>query len=334
MSQPNPCIHKRECKECKIANLADRPSFCIDLACPYYTPCTRCKVNMTLDSQGLCSRCVKQGRLAQVATAGGEVVEVQHTLAGRLEQEDLDVEEVERRTLTLTQPGEPPQEYTQGEKEFYQSMWKKYIEYYRDPTAMSLCHNIVILEIELNYQTSHMVSNRSRVTKEQVQSRSRLLRNLKELRDQLPKKEALEQSDDEKFISMIYERYTEEKRKTAVGKITRVLSPEALALAPSLQFPINPVDILKSLGYRMIDAVEAVNHITVDELPTDPKLLLEFFGFFLDEKYAMPLDIKVESEEPALAAIAQPSTQLPEQVSNQLGIIDEPFEPNNERGGA
>lgn len=308
----NPCIFKRECKECKLTGILDRPLMCVDLQCEHYTPCTRCKKNRTLDPAGLCNVCVKKGRLQETVNADGAVVEVAEGSRALVENiADLGDGDIIQRTLRLTQPGTPPPEFAQEEKEYYLGMWDRYQQYYRDPTAMSVCHTIVILEVELQYQLNWMAIHRSEVNKERLSARTRLIRTLKELRDQLPKKEALEESDDEKFLSMIYEKYVEEKAKMCIGKVTRLLTPEALALAPSLHFPINPLELLKDCGYQTISAVEAVNHITVNDLPSDPKIVLEFFGYFLDERYAMALNPDIQQEEEALPLIAHVANAAP-----------------------
>lgn len=295
---PNPCIYKSVCKECKMCDADDRPLMCISLRCEYYTPCTKCHCNRTLNDKKICNVCAKDQRTTIATNPEGKLIEV--PVSHQVQMQSSDEGDIPHREVSITQPGTPPSEYSEGEKEYYLAQWNEYRNFYRDPTAKALCHNIIIMEIELNYLVNYMINHRGQASKDHESQRNRIIKNLTELRNQLPQREATEQSDDERFISMVYDRYIEEKKKRSLGKVSRVLSPEALALAPALDFPVNPQQLLTDLGYRTVDAIQACQHITLEELPSNPAQTLEFFGYFLDEKYAMPYETKLEDEEPRL----------------------------------
>ena len=147
--------------------------------------------------------------------------------------------------------------------------------------------------------------------------RTRLIDNLKELRNQLPEKEANDMSDDEKSLAMIYERYCEEKKLMAVGKVSRMITPEALALAPVLTFPLNPQELLVRLGYRQVDAIQACESILQVDLPSSTKKMLEFFGFFLEEKFAMPFNESQSTieEDPELPDLEEATAAADEAIA-------------------
>ncbi len=273
-------------------------------------------MNRILDD-GICNVCSKQERTAtetkkanlpiQDLNQAGEVIETTLELKQAIELEEVQPD-TKVRSLSLSRPGSPPAEYGESEKEIYLAEWEEYKGFYRDPTSKFILHSIIILQIELGWLLNEMTVRRGQPDKSQEAQRMRLVRSLKELRDQLPTKEANEESDDEKFLSMIYQKYAEECKERRLGKVARVLSPEAIALAPVLHFPINPQKLLTNLGYRLVDAAAACDNILLDDLPKEPEYVLEFFGFFLREKYSMPLDaITAEDEEPPLPSVANPA---------------------------
>lgn len=288
----NPCVFKSACKTCNMTASEDRPTMCVSLRCPEFTPCKTCGNNKPLNVNKQCNDCTRaSSKKPTLATDphSGTVVEVQASHAAVVASGNG--VDIPTRTIAITTPGTPPGEYTDPEKEYYLGQWNEYISFYRDPTAKALIHNIIILEIELNFLTSWMISRRgSDPLKEFEAQRNRVIHNLGELRNQLPQKEASDESDDERFFSMIYERYVEEKKLRQKGNVARLLSTEAIALAPTLHFPVDPQKLLTNLGYNLVDAIQACDHIVLDDLPQDPTRMLEFLGFWLNEKYAMPLD--------------------------------------------
>lgn len=300
----NPCIYKKECKTCIAASeLTDRPHLCIDLKCSHYTPCTRCQNNRTLNSEGVCNVCVvaERKKRDQEAVAidddGDLIAGPKSHLDMMLEEDDGGTEGLDIRTLSSSVPGIPPSEYSEQEKQYYKDTWESYTGFYRDPTTKFLLHSIIILEIEINLLMNQIINNRSKGPNKTLETQRRtLIRNLHDLRKQLPEKEANEESDDEKFMSMVYDAYVKEKSERQLGKVSRVLSPEAIALAPTLEFPVNPRKLLQQLGYRVVDAAEACESIVLDDLPSDPEKVLEFFGFFLKEHYALPIEQMPEED--------------------------------------
>lgn len=320
----NPCIFKRQCKECTIANMDDRPSMCAAIRCEHFTPCKDCKDNKTLDANGLCNACAKNRNKKPVIArmASGDLAEVPVAYAVALQSgaaiPDTVPDDFPVRQLSVTIPGTPPGECSEPEKEYYLSQWDQYVTFYRDPTAKAVVHNIIILEIELNWLVNYITIKRGAApNKEYENQRSRIIHNLTELHGMLPKKEATDESDDERFFSMVYQRYCEERKLRSIGKVSRLISPEALALAPQLYFPVDPQRILTNLGYKTVDAIAACDHIVLDDLPDDPKQMLEWMGFFLNEQYAMPLnrepDIAVDAVEPQLVEDEVDLEQLAEE---------------------
>lgn len=332
---PNPCFFKKVCKECEITHLADRPKMCEDIGCDKFTPCSRCGNNKVLGDDGMCSTCTRsKGGTIQITDAAGQVVEIpeQAVKNFRLKEDQLksplspattqavQLEEatVNIREITVSMPGTPPAEYNDSEKDYYKTQWTEYEGYYRDPTAKVLLHNIIILEIELNFVVGFIIKSRGSDVSALEQQRTRLIKNLEGLRNQLPDKEALDMSDDEKSIAAIMERYIEVNKLRQVGKVSRIISPEALALAPALKFPIDPAEILHRLGFRQVDIIQACDAIVPADLYDGPKKLLEFLGFFLEEKYAMPFtnianiddDTEIPDVEEATAAADEAIVQL------------------------
>jgi hypothetical protein len=314
----NPCKWKRPCVSCTKALMSDRPTLCRSMECEHYTPCKQCKNNRILDGNGLCNVCVAEARSPKKKAEGsrpivqlgsdGQLEETTADLQTALDNDEIDESQARTRRLSISPPGIPPAEYSESEKEIYNGKWAEYQGFYRDPTAKSIIHSIITIEIELSWVINEMIHVRGNPDKGLEQQRSRLIRNLSELHGQLPKKEAIDESDDEKFLSMVYEKYTEELSQRKLGRVSRLLTPEAIALAPVLVFPIDPQELLTDLGYKTVDAAQACSHILLDDLPKQPEKVLEFFGFFLQEKYALPItDMVVEDEEEPLPAVANPA---------------------------
>lgn len=277
------------------------------MGCDIYTPCKKCSNNRNLDSDGLCSSCTRRADgVVTLTDAEGQILEIPESsvknfllneelkkpAVSSLDLPQINLEEatIQPRKIKISMPGTPPSGYSDDEREYYLAQWSEYQGFYRDPTARVIVHNIIILEIELNFTVNFITEKRGSDVSILEKQRTRLIDNLKELRNQLPEKEANDMSDDEKSLAMIYDRYCEEKKLMAVGKVSRMVTPEALALAPVLTFPLNPQELLVRLGYRQIDAIQACESIVQADLPSNPKKMLEFFGFFLEEKFAMPFN--------------------------------------------
>lgn len=332
---PNACTFKKVCKDCQITHLADRPKMCDDIRCDKYTPCTRCGNNKVLGEDGMCTSCTRtKGGTIQITDAEGSIVEIPEQVVKNFRlKDDLDkpalapqisqtvqLEEaiIKARKISVSMPGTPPSEYSDQEKDYYLSQWGEYEGYYRDPTAKVILHNIIILEIELNFVVSFIIQSRGSDVTALEQQRTRLIKNLEGLRNQLPDKEALDMSDDEKSLAMILERYCEVNKLRAVGKVSRVISPAALALAPALTFPINPAEILARLGYKQVDIIQACESIMPTDLLSDPKKTLEWFGFFLEEKYAMPFTEVVNIDDEVEIPDIEEATVAADEAIRQL----------------
>lgn len=301
MADKHPCSFKVLCRTKCPASLpiADRPEMCESMECEHYTPCKKCGNNRHLQ-EGLCADCKRGGHKKpdpEVRRKDGEV-----EIYDASEEMDADFpleSEVDQNRdklpMSITLPGDPPPEYGDQEREYYEKQWEQYSGYYRDPTAYAICHNIILIEVELHWINTWLLRKRETVSdsvKAMEKKRDGMIANLEKLRKQLPEKDSADLSDAERSISMIYETYVKEQGLRKQGNVSRILSKEAVALAPQLHFPLDPEELLRRLNYRTVDITEAVDMFCdSDEIPPDPKELLEFMGYYLDEKLA--------NEEPA-----------------------------------
>ncbi len=278
----NPCIFKKVCTSCKFVTIGDRPNGCVKWSCKDYTPCKGCAENRPLDQTGRCANC------------GGEGVRPRAEGPPPVKQLPQETSHPVRQPLPVqaeefTFPGHAPSRYTADERQYYDSNWVNYSGYYRDPTAAALLHNIILLEVEINHTIAAIAQHRTESKKDLEGKHDRLTKTMKILRDQLPKKESMELNEDEKSLGMIHERYLEQIGHVRVGGISRVLTQDAIALAPHLHFPINVTELLQRLGYRLVDIVTALEkHFTPEDVPKNIDDMLEFLGFYLKAKYAMP----------------------------------------------
>jgi len=209
--------------------------------------------------------------------------------------------------IKITLPGVPPDHYTAAEKEYYQQHWEMYKGYYRDPTCYTIVHNLILLEVELNFVTGWLNQARQGFDKNNEFRRKAIIDSMDKLRGQLPQKEMQEMTDDEKSLAMIYERYCKEKKLRYVGGVSRMISPEAIALAPVMPFKMDLFGILKKMGYSPVEIQQAIPRFyETEEIPQDPNKMLEWLGFFLKEQYAM-----------------QESEVLPAQVENEFVLEQE-----------
>jgi len=305
----NPCTFKKLCRNCNFCNEERRPTACIELHCEHYTPCRKCKRNLPLNFQELCTFCDEKDK-SPIKVSKKVSTSIQREM-DELEQslESMEVRdgsnqavasraELQNRKYEITAPGVAPNQYTESERTYYLSQWEQYKGFYRDPTAYSVLHNIILLEVELNWVNGYMLSQRGEIIKELEVKQQRLIQNLRVLRDQLPEKEAQDLSDDEKSIAMIYQRYCEEIKVRRVGKLSRMLSPEAYVLADNLHFKFNPMNLLMRMGYKPIPAAEAVDrYIDPKDIPQDPQDFLQFMGCHLREKFASPEGAAMEAYE-------------------------------------
>lgn len=286
----NPCTYKPICKTCKwVEAVEDRPALCIRLSCEHYTPCAKCGKNAPLYKDKKCSACSKEKEASKVAPPE-PYTEVSAAnlpdVASRFNGNAIE------REISFTVPGQCPPEYNDEERAYYENQWEEYQGYFRDPSAYPIVHSIILMEIELSHINTRIINSGSEDAIVNLEKRRlKLVETMDRLRRSLPERESLELSDDEKAIAAIYERYAEERLRRRIGGVSRVLTPEAIALAPRLPYKLNLSSILLKLGYRAID-IEAALQLVIppDQLPKDPVLLLEALGIFLREK-VVPLEL-------------------------------------------
>lgn len=280
----NPCRFKAVCHKCKKVDQEDRPNLCVALRCPEYLPCPDCGMNRTLHSsetgRSLCKECWKKFP-TELATM----------LAGKKEgdQREVSTGNSQVKKVTITPPGTPPPEFTEDEKGYYRTRWQDYEGHFRNPVAVFNCHMLIIEEINLLHINSDILKNRGELQYERMKERDASVRVMESLTKLLPERESEEIMDDEKSLAMIYESYVQEKGLRQVGKISRLLTPEAIALAPVLPFPIDPKELLQRYGYTLAEAEEAAKGV-LDYTKLTSDQLLEFFGFRINEEYALPPD--------------------------------------------
>lgn len=281
------CDFKKVCNSCTKAEVSERPSMCILLQCPHYTRCSICGMNRKLNDAGLCLDCSGQSKVSQNAIPGKARREANAKVPSLLQEEDG---VITSRPVTLTEPGTPPLELQVLEKSYYQKRWKEYKGYYRNPAAYFICHMMILEEINLTFMNSRMLETRGELQHQYASERQRSITVLKLLKEQLPEREMEEVMDDEKAIASIYEAYIQEKQVRYAGGVARLLSPEAIALAPALTFPLDPRELLTRCGFDIVNIEQALEKIDFQEIATEktPEEVLEFFGFYLREEYAMP----------------------------------------------
>ena len=314
--QLNICGFKKVCIACTKVALDNRPSFCEALECEEYKPCPGCKMNRTLhehNNQTLCKQChATSEKLANkllkektaAITAGQQTISTGTNSEGTDAAFGIPSPTPKSRVVDMTPPGVPPPQLTDGERKYYEQRWLEFKGYYRNPAAYFVCHTMILEEIHLTYLNQKQIECRGEMQAAIANERSASLGMLSLLNKQLPEKESEDVADDEKSIGMIYQRYIELKGKRTLKGVSRVFTDEALALAPSMTFPIDPVDLLERCGYKIVDPKTILDHITFDDKIAGSKTqkeILEFFGFRLDEKFAMPYGDVVQDPEDRLA---------------------------------
>jgi len=293
----NPCSYKTACKRCNKVSKEDRPGLCEALECIYYTPCSKCglNVNKVDPSLGHCGD--KNCEYLKSINDDSDIISELIT--------DLDIEDEDdagdisdTRGMPISLPGTPPDDLTNEEKIYFQRRWDEYEGYYRNPVAYVICHNMILEEIRLAYVTTSILRSRGERLSDLENQKTAIYTNLKKLKDQLPEKESEKLSDDEKSIGVLYEKYCEERDFIRTGKATRVLTQDAIALAPELVIKIDPYELLINCGFSIEDSKKAAEKVISNE---DVKLsgldLLTFLGYKLKEEYAMPTDSTLNLED-------------------------------------
>lgn len=300
--QRNVCSYKQACIGCNLVDPSDRPDMCVKLECEFYTPCASCKKNKTIDGNKLCKICNNKAAAfeSEIEQEAKDKKFVPSHTTPNTNRHHKESSEERLRTLvySVTPPGTPPPELKDDERQYYIQRWTEYKGYYRNPAAHFICHTMILEEIHLSFISASAISSRGEKSFEYDRLKKQSIDTLAILKKQLPEKESEETSDYEQSMAVVYDRYIEELSKDRkLSKVHRILSDEAIALAPSLNIKLDPVELLKQCGYTLQTAEEvAAKYINMNDIEEfkDPNKVLEFFGFKLREKYAMPFDVSEE----------------------------------------
>ncbi len=294
----NPCTVKRKCMMCKDVDLGDRPTMCKALACEFYIPCSKCGMNADgIDPDiGWCENehCKHINNIMEVVAV--EVIdghEIRAYDTGPNETEDVlsSVVSTGKKRRKITRPGVPPDELEDYEREYYLHRWEEYEGYYRDPVAYVTCHYLILEEIKLSYIMAEVLQKRGEALADKETEKSHVYSSIRKLKEQLPEKESERLSDDQVALGMIYDKYCEVNKKTRSSEVIRVLTPEAVALAPTLPFKLDPERMLRLCGFSLVEAQDAAQRVfNANEIEMSGLSILEFLGFKVKEKYAMPFD--------------------------------------------
>lgn len=295
----NPCRFKVVCRNCIKTAHADRPMMCEQIRCPEYRPCPRCGLNRTLhefEGQNICKVCAGDNpELARQLIKN----EQKKRASGSMSMPPVssgNSDSTGHRTITITLPGVPPDGLEPAEIEHYKARWEDYKGYYRNPAAYFTCHMLILTEINMSFLNRKLIESRGEMSTETQRELQASIQMRKMLVDQLPSKEAEDMMDDDKALAVLYEAYIEEKKLARVGPVTRVFSAGAIALAPKLYFPVDPEKLLQKCGFRQVEIDEILPKIVDFHTDKTAEQILEFFGFKLEEKYAMPYETKTLEE--------------------------------------
>ncbi len=297
------CTKKVCCLNCAFTQPKDRPNLCIDMKCPDFTPCKECGSNTILNPNSmLCEGCAfekqKKDNKAQDKLTPPRKPEPPPVETFTLEPDIAEDLPALRDITDIGIPGNAPKAYGERERDYYDQTWLKYQGYYRDPSVYAVVHQLIIVEVELNVLTNHLITSRLKDSKEHQRRHSELVKILGELRAMLPEKQADEETEQDKVFSRVYEKYLLEKSGISSGKLVRVFTQEALALAPILHFKIDVKMIMTNLGFTQVAIDEALTKFyDPNQIPSTAERFMEFLGFYLKEKYALPFDEDAVTEE-------------------------------------
>ncbi len=286
------CGHKMVCKSCVVVDEMNRPLGCERLKCPKYTPCKKCGLNKA------CSEC-----FGRDLTHLHLCKDCNPTVTAEVREK---MKQVDNGNLTMptgtagrkpTVPGTPPDGLTEEEKDYYLTRWAEYRGYYRNPAAFQVCHAIILEEIVFSSIVALLMESRGDYNKSLEHRKSVCIEALKKLKDQLPEKEADDISDDDRWLSGIYDLFIQEKGLKTRGKVSRIFSKEAVALSQNMPFPSDCDDMSRSCGFTVVELEEAMKRY---DMPTHIKNaddLLEFLGFHLRKKYAIDSSEEVMNDD-------------------------------------
>lgn len=288
MSDDNPCRFKVACRKCLKVQIAERPNMCAALKCPDFKPCPDCGKNKSLYPEtGKCYPC------SGISKADASNLQY-HDIINRKNAVVSGTAPVAGRQINnrITPPGTPPPGLSEDHVAYYKSRWEDYKGYYRDPSAYFVCHLIILEEINISSLTESLLGTQNERRDTIARALHTSITTMKTLKDQLPDREAEEEMDENKTIAAMYEEYVKNKKSRTINGVSRILSPEAIALAPELTFKIDPRQLLERCGFKEMDIEEAMSLLekTPEDIQDSPVRVLEFFGFRLKDEYAMEFD--------------------------------------------
>lgn len=306
-NKPNICAFKRECQQCVKVTLDDRPSMCEAIQCPTFLPCPECGNNRTLyekDGKKACKQCLKlepgevkrllAERNAQIASGQMTILSTGKSGPGTQPPPAIS------RTLSITAPGTPPEELSVAERFYYETRWTDFKGHYRNPAAYYICHLMILQEVHTNYLSQKQINARGELAADISRELSLSVEMMKKLNEQLPEREAEEVMDDEKSLAMIYDRYTNSKKRRGVAGVSRFFRTDTEFLAPNLTFPIDPAEIIERCGGKLVSHEDMLKRLSLSRLTVEGKTeneVLAFFGFRLHEEFAMGHDVQVPDED-------------------------------------
>lgn len=282
---------------------------CIELDCEHYTPCKKCGKNVALDTKKHCRSCglgkddssgntvfrtdtgfttVSNNDVSKKPRGSGNARSnvdsiadsVLHELNSEVSSDGI-IPDIE-----FSVPGTSPTGLSDSEGKYYMKQWKRYSEYYSDPTLETTLHTIIVVELELLWITARVAASRGEYEADLMARRSKLTGDIGSLRKSLPEEEAGQISEREASLSFAYDQYVKERGKTSLGGVDRVFSRDAVALNGALPFKTNLSYILEKLGYNSVDATEAISKVNDIEGMTAIEVA-ELFGFHITKEFAM-----------------------------------------------
>lgn len=266
---------------------------CMALKCEHYKPCPGCQQNRSLhpvNGKLLCKKCIGSNPdLLKnfYKSESGKVIPTDTASRASNTADNTQTSAQNSRKFSVTPPGTPPIELSSSERTYYETRWNEYKGYYRDPAAYFACHMMILIEVNIQYLQGLMIVSRGESQGTYLKEVNYCLGMLKNLKNQLPEKESQEVMDDEKSMAYIYDSYTAEAKRSTVGGVARVFSSQALALAPNLIFPLDPRNLLLRCGFKEIQFSEILNRVSQAPIERTPEEVLRFFGFTIQEEYAM-----------------------------------------------
>lgn len=304
------CSFKKVCKECRLVDISDRPVGCIDLQCEHYTPCKKCKNNLTLKKNGICRSCLtgesiesevpvrdEYGNIDIVKSyeaddiVEGEEIEdydMDETIKKELERIELEKKYKDKKTRKVyaSHPGTPPSNFSDQSKAYYKKKWNDYIDHWgNDPTCHTSIHLLILMEHDLIILTQKILlaSQEEKVILEK--HRKVLLSNKSSIMKDMPEAEARKDRKEQASLAAIYETYCKEVGATKIGDLRRMFSPEAVVLAPILPYKVNLNELLRMLNLSTQEQIE-LERIVCNVGEMSSVEIINFIGFPINQTNA------------------------------------------------